>query len=123
AACLPGRGYVLGQVADVGAAEDERQAAFDLLAAGAAADEPWQAGASSARSEQVEGSLAFILSGAHIGYLPEHIAAPWEARGQLRALLPEELGFAVEFRLARHRARQPSEAQRALEEDLLAAFA
>ncbi len=41
----------------------------------------------------------------------------------LRALLPEELGFAVEFRLARHRARQPSEAQRALEEDLLAAFA
>ena len=88
-----------------------------------AADEPWQAGASSARSEQVEGSLAFILSGAHIGYLPEHIAAPWEARGQLRALLPEELGFAVEFRLARHRARQPSEAQRALEEDLLAAFA
>ena len=87
-----------------------------------AADEPWQAGTGSARSEQVEGSLAFILSGAHIGYLPEHIAAPWEARGQLRALLPEELGFAVEFRLARHRARQPSEAQRALEEDLLAAF-
>ena len=40
-----------------------------------------------------------------------------------RLLLPEELGFAVEFRLARHRARQPSEAQRALEEDLLAAFA
>lgn len=88
-----------------------------------AADEPWQAGASSARSEQVEGSLAFILSGAHIGYLPEHVAAPWEARGHLRALLPEQLGFAVEFHLARHRARQPSEAQRALEEDLLAAFA
>ncbi|WP_068827667.1 LysR family transcriptional regulator [Pseudomonas sp. BMS12] len=87
------------------------------------ADEPWQAGLSSARSEQVEGSLAFILSGAHIGYLPEHIAAPWEARGQLRALLPPQLGFDVAFHLARHRARQPSEAQLALEEDLLAAFA
>lgn len=87
------------------------------------AAEPWQAGLSSARSEQVEGSLAFILSGAHIGYLPQHIAAPWEERGQLRALLPAQLGFSVEFHLARHRARQPSEAQRALEEDLLAAFA
>lgn len=87
-----------------------------------AADEPWQAATSSARSEQVEGSLAFILSGAHIGYLPEHVAAPWEARGLLRAMLPKSQDFAVEFCLARHRARQPSEAQQALEEDLLAAF-
>lgn len=84
---------------------------------------PWQNGASSAHSEQVEGSLAFILSGAHVGYLPDHIAAPWERRGQLRALLPERLGFVVEFHLAQHRARLPSEAQRALCEDLLAAFA
>lgn len=88
-----------------------------------AADEPWQAGTSSARSEQVEGSLAFILSGAHVGYLPEHIATPWVRRGQLRALHADTLGFAVEFRLARHRARQPSEAQTAFEQDLLAAFA
>ena len=41
------------------------------------ADEPWQGGTSSARCEQVEGSLALILSGAHLGYLPEHIAQPW----------------------------------------------
>lgn len=88
-----------------------------------AADEPWQAGTSSARSEQVEGSLAFILSGAHVGYLPEHIATPWVRRGQLQALHADTLGFAVEFRLARHRARQPSEAQTAFEQDLLAAFA
>lgn len=88
-----------------------------------AADEPWQAGSSSARCEQVEGSLAFILSGAHIGYLPQHIAAPWVARGQLRALQPQQLGFSVEFRLAQHRGRQPGEAQQALEQDLLAAFA
>ncbi|MBC9252488.1 LysR family transcriptional regulator [Pseudomonas alcaligenes] len=87
------------------------------------ADEPWQAGSSSARCEQVDGSLAFILSGAHIGYLPQHIAAPWLARGQLRALQPQQLGFSVEFRLAQHRGRQPGEAQRALEQDLLAAFA
>ncbi|MEX6501861.1 LysR family transcriptional regulator [Pseudomonas zhanjiangensis] len=84
--------------------------------------EPWQASASSARSEQVEGTLAFILSGAHIGYLPRHIAAPWIARGQLRALLAEPLGFSVRFDLASHRGRQPSEAQRAMVEDLLTAF-
>ncbi|MDG9926300.1 MULTISPECIES: LysR family transcriptional regulator [unclassified Pseudomonas] len=87
-----------------------------------AADEPWQAGSSSARCEQVEGSLAFILSGAHIGYLPQHVAAPWVASGQLRELLPNEVGFSVQFRLTRHRGRQPSEAQQALNEDLLASF-
>ncbi|WP_043308117.1 LysR family transcriptional regulator [Pseudomonas sp. ML96] len=87
-----------------------------------AADEPWQAGTSSARCEQVEGSLAFILSGAHIGYLPQHVAAPWIASGQLRELLPNEVGFSVQFRLTRHRGRQPSEAQQALNADLLASF-
>lgn len=82
----------------------------------------WQSAASSARSEQVEGSLAFVLSGAHIGFLPRHIAAPWEARGLLRALVPEQLGFRVQFHLASHRGRQPSEAQLAFVEDLLGAF-
>ena len=43
----------------------------------------------SARSEQVEGCLSFILSGAHIGYLPRHIAAPWQARSLLKALGPK----------------------------------
>ncbi len=90
-------------------------------------DEPWQAVSSSARCEQVEGSLAFILSGAHIGYLPRHIAAPWVARGQLRELLDgrsgEPLDFSVQFHLASHRGRQPSEAQRAFVEDLQQAFA
>jgi DNA-binding transcriptional LysR family regulator len=86
------------------------------------ADEPWQSTASSARSEQVEGSLAFVLSGAHIGYLPRHIAAPWVERGQLRALLAEQLGFHVQFHLASHRGRQPSETQQAMVEDLLTVF-
>ncbi|MGH8354365.1 MAG: LysR family transcriptional regulator [Pseudomonas sp.] len=85
-------------------------------------DELWQSSLSSARSEQVEGTLAFVLSGAHIGYLPRHIAAPWVERGQLRALLPERLGFAVRFQLASHRGRHPSDAQQAFAEDLVAAF-
>ena len=84
--------------------------------------QPLQASLSSARCEQVEGSLAFILSGAHIGYLPEHIAAPWVANGSLRALLPEQLGFNVDFHLASHRGRHPGDAQRAFVEDLQCAF-
>lgn len=87
------------------------------------AAEPFQPASSSARSEQVEGCLSFILSGAHIGYLPRHIAAPWQARGLLKALGPEELAFTVQFHLAQHRGRAPSEAQLALLEDLQAAFA
>ncbi|MDH4555346.1 LysR family transcriptional regulator [Pseudomonas sp. BN417] len=86
------------------------------------ARQPFASGPSSARTEQVECSLAFVLSGAHIGYLPEHIAAPWEAAGQLRALLPQETGYHVQFNLAHHRGRQPSEAQVAFVEDLIAAF-
>ncbi|WP_375741143.1 LysR family transcriptional regulator [Pseudomonas boanensis] len=84
--------------------------------------EPFQSASSSARTEQVEGCLAFILSGAHIGYLPEHIAAPWEAAGRLQALLPEQTGFRVQFHLTRHRGRQPSEAQVAFVEDLIGVF-
>lgn len=86
------------------------------------ADDPWQAVVSSARSEQVEGTLAFVLSGAHLGYLPAHVAAPWVAAGRLRALLPEQLSFSVNFHLGSHRGRQPSEAQKAFTADLLAAF-
>lgn len=87
------------------------------------ADEPLQTSRSSARGEQVDGSLAFILSGHHVGYLPKHIAAPWLERGQLRELLPGELGFEVAFSLTRHRGRHPGDAEQAFASDLLAAFA
>lgn len=85
--------------------------------------EPLQSASSSAQAEQVDGTLAFILSGRHIGYLPEHIAAPWLARSRLRALQAEALGFEVQFHLARHRGQHPGDAQLALSEDLVAAFA
>ena len=87
-----------------------------------AADEPLQTSRSSARCEQVDGSLAFILSGAHVGYLPRHVAQPWIDRGQLRELLPGELGFDVAFSLTRHRGRHPGDAEQAFVSDLLAAF-
>lgn len=87
-----------------------------------AADEPLQTTRSSARCEQVDGSLAFVLSGAHLGYLPRHVAQPWIERGQLRELLPDELGFGVTFSLTRHRGRHPGDAEQAFASDLREAF-
>ncbi|MBK5373115.1 LysR family transcriptional regulator [Pseudomonas sp. TH43] len=85
-------------------------------------DEPFQGKVCSARSEQVEGTLAFILSGKHVGYLPDHYARQWQDNGLLWALRPGELSFEVAFHLARHRAQVPGDAQKAFEQDLLAAF-
>jgi DNA-binding transcriptional LysR family regulator len=84
--------------------------------------EPFQPVHSSARSEHVEGCLTLILSGAHIGYMPQHVAAPWQERGLLQPLGPQQMSFQVQFHLAQHRGRQPSEAQLALIEDLHQAF-
>eukprot|EP01030_Chromulinospumella_sphaerica_P011006 gene11006-10809_t len=86
-------------------------------------DEPFQGKLCSARSEQVEGTLAFILSGKHVGYLPSHFARSWEDKGLLHPVRRDDLSFEVAFHLARHRAQVPGDAQKAFEEDLLAAFA
>ncbi|MCX2546407.1 LysR family transcriptional regulator [Pseudomonas sp. COW5] len=85
-------------------------------------DEPFQGKVCSARSEQVEGTLAFVLSGKHLGYLPSHYARQWQDKGLLRPVLEGELSFEVAFHLARHRAQVPGDAQKAFEEDLLSAF-
>ncbi|MDR2305685.1 MAG: LysR family transcriptional regulator [Paucimonas sp.] len=84
--------------------------------------EPFQSRRSSALAEQIDSALTLILSGRHIGYLPCHCAAPWEAQGLLRPLDPT-LDFSVQFTLARHRAQAPGEALLAFVEDLGAAFA
>jgi DNA-binding transcriptional LysR family regulator len=36
-------------------------------------------------------AVAFlILAGTHIGFMPQHYAASWVERGEMRALLPDE---------------------------------
>ncbi|WP_263263334.1 LysR family transcriptional regulator [Pseudomonas sp. RIT-PI-S] len=79
-------------------------------------------GNSSARSEQVEGTLAFILSGKHIGYLPCHYAAPWVSNGLLRRLADPQGVIEVPFYLAGRRGQAASEARQAFEQDLLVTF-
>lgn len=44
-----------------------------------------------------EGAAFLILTGAYLGYLPDHQAEPWVAAGRLRVLLPESRGFLTPF--------------------------
>jgi DNA-binding transcriptional LysR family regulator len=51
----------------------------------------------------MEAQAILILSGAYLGYLPEHYAASWVAAGRLRCLLPEEIGYVAPFALVTRR--------------------
>ena len=39
------------------------------------------------------GAAFLILTGCYIGYLPDHLAAPWVAAGRLRAICPERFKY------------------------------
>lgn len=71
-----------------------------------------------ALSEQVDADLIFALSGAHITFLPQHIAQPWVDENKLHPLLEQELAYDLQFQLATPRGREPSEAVRAFISDL-----
>ncbi len=49
---------------------------------------------------QMESEALLILSGAFLGYLPNHYAAPWVERHQMRALAPARFGYVAPFQLA-----------------------
>ncbi len=64
---------------------------------------------SAATVESMEAQLILVLSGAYIGYLPEHYAQPWVEQKRLRALLPATFGYQAPFSmiLRRGRAKEP----------------
>jgi DNA-binding transcriptional LysR family regulator len=43
--------------------------------------------------DSMEAQLILILSGAYVGFLPEHYAQPWVERQRLRVLLPSAFGY------------------------------
>ena len=57
----------------------------------------------------MEAQLILVLSGAYIGYLPEHHAEQWVDQKRLKVLLPTTFGYQAPFSLAlrRVRAREP----------------
>ncbi|PMS34985.1 transcriptional regulator [Trinickia symbiotica] len=64
---------------------------------------------SEATVDSMEGQLILILSGAYIGFLPEHFAQSWVERGRLRGLAPASFGYQAPFSMIvrRGRAREP----------------
>lgn len=52
---------------------------------------------STAMAQGLEQQLIMILSGAFIGYMPQHAAAPWVAQGRLRPILPDEFIYRCGF--------------------------
>jgi len=60
---------------------------------------------SAATVESMEAQLILVLSGAYIGYLPEHYAHPWVDQGRLRALSPATFGYQAPFSLIHRRGR------------------
>jgi len=64
---------------------------------------------SAATVEEMEAQLILILSGAYIGYLPEHYAQPWVEQGKLYALCKTAFGYQSPFFLIlrKSRTREP----------------
>lgn len=71
-------------------------------------------------ADNMEAVAVLILSGHHLGFLPEHFAEPYLARGLIAPLGGSELHYDVTFQLVTRNRRQHSEITRALVEDLRA---
>lgn len=53
-----------------------------------------------AEAHYMEGTALFILSGTHVGYLPEHYAQRWVDAGIMRPILPEKVNYEATLHLA-----------------------
>ncbi|KVE34277.1 LysR family transcriptional regulator [Burkholderia sp. TSV86] len=62
-----------------------------------------------AQADNMEAVALLILSGHHLGYLPQHFAAPYVKQGLLKALNPAVLRYDVTFHVVtqRHNRRDP----------------
>ncbi|MGR7921493.1 LuxR family transcriptional regulator [Zobellella denitrificans] len=55
-----------------------------------------------------EGIAFLILTGSYIGYLPDHYAANWVAKGQMKPLCPERLFFDAPLAMVTRKGRRPN---------------
>jgi LysR family transcriptional regulator, transcriptional activator for bauABCD operon len=72
--------------------------------------------------ESMEAQAILILSGAYLGYLPEHYAALWVPRGRLRGLLPAQLSYVAPFSMIARRGTADLPVVRQFVEDLRASL-
>jgi DNA-binding transcriptional LysR family regulator len=73
----------------------------------------------SATAHSIEGIANLVLTGHFVGYLPDHVAAPWVRARRMRAVLPELMSYDVPFKVAVPRQLRRSRASAALLECLL----
>lgn len=72
-----------------------------------------------ALADNMEAVAMLVLSGYHLGYLPEHFAAPYVEKGILKPLNPNELNYDVTFHMVTRRQTAPrNEILQAFLEDL-----
>jgi LysR family transcriptional regulator, transcriptional activator for bauABCD operon len=71
-----------------------------------------------AQADNMEAVSLLILSGHHLGYLPEHFAAPYVAQGLLAALNPQALRYEVTFHMVTQHESRHSPIVAAFVEDL-----
>jgi DNA-binding transcriptional LysR family regulator len=70
-----------------------------------------------------EAIATLILSGRFLGFLPDHYAQVFEARGQMRALLPDRFNYSCRFVSLLRKSPKPSRAVLVFQECLVAAHA
>lgn len=72
--------------------------------------------------DTMEAQVTLLLSGAYLGYLPEHYAAAWVREGVLRRLLPEQLSYASPFSMILRRGAEEQPLVRQFVADLRASL-
>lgn len=72
--------------------------------------------------EIMEAQATLILSGAYLGFLPEHYAAPWATEGRLRQLLPETLSYSAPFSIIYRRSTAELQVVRQFIDDVRASL-
>lgn len=73
---------------------------------------------STAYAQHMEAVLHAVRAGTHLGYLPTHYAERWVEQGEMRALLPDSLGYGITHSLVVRDEPGHNEALQALVEDL-----
>jgi DNA-binding transcriptional LysR family regulator len=69
-------------------------------------------------ADNMEAVAVLILSGQHLGYLPEHFAAPYVQAGLLLALNPKTLHYNVTFHMASKKRAYQDDITRAFIDDM-----
>ena len=75
-----------------------------------------------ALTDSMDGAALLILSGQHLGFLPEHYATRHVEQQQLCALNPDLLRYEVDFQAAMRRSSRPGELVSAFLEELMEVF-